>query len=100
MKKYTAMILTCSLLLTLLSIPVGAVNSHQVEEMDAATDFYETYWIIENGVLQQISEETYLELLIAPILFLLCKRIRRNNFSKVYGIRNLYSEVCKHVLWK
>ena len=63
MKKYTAMILTCSLLLTLLSIPVGAVNSHQVEEMDAATDFYETYWIIENGVLQQISEETYLELL-------------------------------------
>lgn len=51
MKKYTAMILTCSLLLTLLSIPVGAVNSHQVEEMDAATDFYETYWIIENGVL-------------------------------------------------
>ncbi len=54
--------------------------------MDSATDFYETYWIIENSVLQQISEETYLELLSPQYYSFPVKRIRRNNFSNVYGI--------------
>lgn len=66
MKKYVAMVLTCSLLLSLLSISVGATNAFCAEEMTSTTDgsFYETYWILENGEFHQISEETYLELLV------------------------------------
>ena len=90
MKKYIAMILTCSLLLALLSIPVGAANSHQVEEMDSATDFYETYWIIENSVLQQISQETYLELL-SPQYYSFPVKESDETISPMYTVSETYT---------
>ena len=92
MKKFVAMILSFSLLLSLLSIPVGATSDLPVGETEVSTDdaFYETHWLFENGEFRQISEEVYRELL-TPQYYPISEKETGETISPMYTVSETYT---------